>query len=86
MTTDDPLAAGLLNHLATTRGPADPLGSLARGVLSGQTGLRQSVTCSWHGEALIAAYVAALRERERMSASERAAYDRQAASILRPDP
>jgi hypothetical protein len=80
-TTDDPLAQGLLNHLATTRGPADPLGSLSRTVLSGQADLRQAVTFSWHGEALMSAYAAALRERERMSPSERAAYDRQALMI-----
>jgi hypothetical protein len=81
MTTDDPLAAGLLNHLATTRGPQDPLASMARTVLSGQANLRQAVTWSWHGEALMSAYAAALRERERMSPAERAAYDRQAAAL-----
>jgi hypothetical protein len=81
MTTDDPLADGLLNHLATTRGPADPLGSLARTVLSGRANLRQAVTLSWHGEALMSAFAAAQRERDRMSPSERAAYDQQAAAI-----
>jgi hypothetical protein len=81
MTTDDPLADGLLNHLATTRGPADPLGSLARTVLSGRANLRQAVTWSWHGEALMSAFAAAQRERDRMSPSERAAYDQQAAAI-----
>jgi hypothetical protein len=86
MTTDDPLAQSLLSHLATTRGPADPLGSLARGVLSGRTGLRQSVTWSWHGEALMSAFAAAQRERDRMSPAERAAYDEQAASIRIVDP
>ena len=86
MTPDDPLAASLLNHLATTRGPADPLGSLAREVLSGRSSLRRSVTWSWHGEGLMAAFAAALRERERMSPAERAAYDQQAASIHPVDP
>jgi hypothetical protein len=81
MTGDDPLARGLLNHLATTRGPDDPLGSLSRSVLSGQADLRQAVTWSWHGEALMSAFTAALRERERMSPSERAAYDQQAAAL-----
>jgi hypothetical protein len=76
MITGDPLAESLLKHLAATRGPDDPLGSLARGVLSGETGLRESVTCSWHGEALMAAFAAAQRERDRMSPVEREAYDR----------
>jgi hypothetical protein len=78
MNTDDPLARGLLQHLATMRGPGDPLGSLSRSVLSGQADLRQAVTWSWHREGLMSAFAAAQRERERMSPSERAAYDRQA--------
>jgi hypothetical protein len=81
MTTDDPLADSLLNHFATTRGAADPLGSLARTVLSGQAGLRQAVTWSWHGEAMMSAFAAAMRERDRMSPAERAAYDEQAATL-----
>jgi hypothetical protein len=84
MTSDDPLAEALLRHLATTRGPADPLGSLSRTVLSGQANLREAVTWSWHGEALMSAYAAALRERERMSAAERAAYEQQAFRIVDP--
>lgn len=81
MNTDDALALGLLNHLATTRGAADPLGSLSRSVLSGQANMRQAVTWSWHGEALMSAFAAAQRERERMTPAERAAYDRQADEI-----
>jgi hypothetical protein len=81
MTTDDPLAMGLLNHLATTRSAADPLGSLARTVLSGESDLRRAVTCSWHGEAMMSAFAEAMRERDRMSPAERAAYDEQAASL-----
>jgi hypothetical protein len=81
MTTDDRLANSLLNHLATTRGEADPLGSLARAVLSGQADLRQAVTWSWHGEAMMSAFAAAMRERDRMSPAERAAYDQQAATL-----
>ena len=84
MTGHDPLARALLRHLATTRGAADPLGSLSRTVLSGRAGLREAVTWSWHGEALMSAYAAALRERERMPAAERAAYDRQASRIADP--
>jgi hypothetical protein len=81
MTTDDPLARGLLSHLAATRGASDPLGSLARTVLSGRSGLRQAVTWSWHGEALMSAFAEAQRERDRMSPAERAAYDQQAAAL-----
>ena len=81
MTTDDRLANSLLNHLATTRGAADPLGSLARSVLSGQSSLREAVTWSWHGEAMMSAFAAAMRERDRMSPAERAAYDQQAATL-----
>ena len=81
MNTDEPLANGLLRHLATTRGPGDPLGSLARSVLSGQADLRQAATWSWHGEGLASSFAAALRERDRMPAEERDAYDRQAAAL-----
>jgi hypothetical protein len=81
MTADDPLAHALLAHLAATRGPADPLGSLARTVLSGRADLRRAVTWSWHGEALMSAFAAAQRERDRMSLSDRAAHDQQAAAI-----
>lgn len=80
-----PLAAGLLHHLAGTRGPGDPLGSLARTVLSGQADLRRAVTWSWHGEALMSAYAAALRERDRMPAADRAAYEKQAAALRSRD-
>jgi hypothetical protein len=83
MNADDPLAAGVLRHLAATRGPADPLGSLARSVLSGQASLREAVTWSWHGEAMATEFAGALRERDRMTAAERAAYDRQAADLSR---
>jgi len=80
MTTGDPLARSVLQHLAATRGPDDPLASLARRVLSGRAGLREAVTWSWHGEALAAAFEAALREQDRMTPAERAAYERQAAA------
>jgi hypothetical protein len=81
MTAPGPVALALLRHLAATRGPDDPVGSMARGVLSGRAGLRESVTCSWHGEALTAAYAAARSEQERMTPAERAAYDGQAAAL-----
>jgi hypothetical protein len=81
MTAPDPLAAGVLRHLAAARGPDDPLGSLARTVLSGEAGLREAVTCSWHSEAMAAAFAAAQRERDRMTAAERATYDEQAAAL-----
>jgi hypothetical protein len=80
-TADEPLAQALLRHLAATRGPGDPLGSLARSVLSGQADLRQAVTWSWHGEGLMSAFALALRERDRMSPDQRAAYDQQAATL-----
>ena len=89
MSADDPLTLGVLRHLATTRGPDDPLGSLARSVLSGQANLREAVTWSWHGEAMAAAFTTAQRERDRMTPAERAEYDEQAAAAqaaLRPEP
>jgi hypothetical protein len=83
MSGNDRLALGVLRHLAATRGPDDALGSLARGVLSGQSSLREAVTWSWHGEAMAEAFAAAQRDRDRMSAAERAGYDEQAASLAR---
>jgi hypothetical protein len=81
MTVDDPIARSVLRHLAVTRGPDDPLGSLARRVLSGDAGLRESVTWSWHGEAMAVAFETALRERDRMTPAERAEYERQATAV-----
>lgn len=81
MTADDPIARSVLRHLAATRGPDDPLGSLARRVLSGDAGLRESVTWSWHGEAMAVAFDTALHDRDRMTPAERAEYERQAAAV-----
>ena len=96
--TTDPLALAVLRHLAASRGLDDPLGSLARRVLAAPSAgapsagpssagaLREAVAWSWHGEAVAAAFEAALRERDRMPASERAAYERQAAGLRAADP
>jgi hypothetical protein len=86
MTSLDPLASALLRHLAATRGPDDGVGSVARTVLSGQANLREAVTWSWHSEALARAYTEALRERDRMTAEERAAYDRHPMTGTAPIP
>jgi hypothetical protein len=73
-----PPAAAVLRHLAATRGPDDPLGSLAHTVISGDAGLRAAAAYSWHGEGLLTAFAAALDERDRMTGEQRAAYDRAA--------
>jgi hypothetical protein len=75
---DQPLAGAVLRHLAATRGPDDPLGSLARAVVSGEVGLREAAAYSWHGEGLLTAFQAAMDERARMPAEQRDAYDRAA--------
>lgn len=76
--TDQPLAGALLRHLAATRGRDDPLGSLAHAVVSGEAGLRHAAAHSWHSEGLLVAFQAALDERARMPAEQRAGYDRAA--------
>jgi len=76
--TGRPLAAAVLRHLAATRGPDDPLGSLARTVISGEAGLREAAAYSWHSEGLLTALEAALRERGRMTGEQLAAYERAA--------
>lgn len=73
---DQALAGALLRHLAATRGRDDPLGSLARAVVSGEAGLREAAAHSWHAEGLLTAFQAALDERARMPAERRDAYDR----------
>lgn len=73
-----PLAGALLRHLAATRGPDDPLGSLARAVVTGEAGLREAAAHSWHAEGLLTSFQAAMDERARMPGEQLDAYDRAA--------
>jgi hypothetical protein len=51
--SEEPPARALLEHLATTRDDDDPLGSLARSVLSGEASLREAASYSWHQHGLL---------------------------------
>ncbi|MBQ0896520.1 hypothetical protein KBX37_26085 [Micromonospora sp. U56] len=76
--TREPLARAVLTTLARTRGPNDPLGSLARTVLGGDMDLRTAASVSWHGTALHASFTEALDHRDALSADQRAEFERQA--------
>jgi hypothetical protein len=72
---DEPLARAVLRHLADTRGKDDPMGSLARTVLSGEAGLREAANDPWHAQGMAAAFAKSQRD---LSADERARYEREA--------
>ncbi|NYF58553.1 hypothetical protein [Micromonospora purpureochromogenes] len=76
-----PLARAVLTTLARSRGGDDPLGSLARTVLSGEADLRTAVEFSWHGRALDDAFTASLNERDALPREERAEWERQAQQL-----
>ncbi|OKJ42075.1 hypothetical protein AMK25_22380 [Micromonospora sp. TSRI0369] len=76
--TRDPLARAVLATLAHSRGPDDPLGSLAHTVLSGEADLRTAASMSWHGTALHAEFAEAMARRDAMAPEERAEFERQA--------
>ncbi|QGN48615.1 hypothetical protein GKC29_18470 [Micromonospora sp. WMMC415] len=79
--TREPLARAVLATLARTRGPNDPLGSLARTVLGGEADLRTAVSMSWHGAALDAAFTEALAQRDTLSPEQRGEFERQAQQL-----
>jgi len=74
---EQPQARAVLRYLARTRGEDDPMGSLARTVLSGQASLRTAAADPWHAEGLATAGQAARDEQSRMTPQERAQYERQ---------
>ncbi|MEU8238508.1 hypothetical protein AB0C07_09705 [Actinoplanes missouriensis] len=78
---NEPLAQAVMRHLADTRGKDDPLGALARTVLSGETTLRGAVGSAWHAEGLATAAAEGLREQETLSYDQRAAVERDAARL-----
>ena len=80
---EDRLARAVLRHMAGTRGKDDPVGSLARTVLSGEARLQTAAANPWHGQALAAAFEKAQDERSRMSPEQRAAYEREAERLRR---
>ncbi|MEU3454063.1 hypothetical protein ABZ671_10715 [Micromonospora sp. NPDC006766] len=79
--TREPLARALLASLARSRGANDPLGSLARTVLSGDKNLRTAASVSWHGIALQASFAEAMARRDALSPEQRAEYERQAQQL-----
>ncbi|MBB2943269.1 hypothetical protein FB565_002982 [Actinoplanes lutulentus] len=78
---NEPLAQAVMRHLADTRGKDDPLGSLARSVLSGESTLRGAVRSSWYGEGLATAAADGLRAQDSFSFDQRAAVERDAARL-----
>ncbi|MGC4750582.1 hypothetical protein ACLQ28_33710 [Micromonospora sp. DT201] len=76
-----PLARAVLTTLAKSRAGNDPLGSLARTVLSGEADLRTAATFSWHGQALDDAFTASLNERDALTRDERIEWERQAQQL-----
>ncbi|MEU1590552.1 hypothetical protein [Micromonospora sp. NPDC005710] len=76
-----PLARAILTTLAKSRAGNDPLGSLARTVLSGEADLRTAATFSWHGQALDDAFTASLNERDALTRDERIEWERQAQQL-----
>ena len=76
--TREPLARALLTTLARSRGANDPLGSLARTVLTGDMDLRTAASVSWHADALHASFGEAMTQRDALSPEQRAEYERQA--------
>jgi hypothetical protein len=73
---EQPLARAVLRHLAATRGKDDPMGSLARTVLTGEASLRTAAGDPWHGQGLATAMQQAIDEQNRMSPQQRAEYQR----------
>jgi hypothetical protein len=79
--TREPLARALLTTLARTRGPNDPLGSLAHTVLSGETDLRTAASMSWYGAALHASFAESLARHDALTPDQRAEVERQAQQL-----
>ncbi|MFE9960506.1 hypothetical protein [Micromonospora sp. NPDC005299] len=77
----DPLARALLTTLARSRGTNDPLGSLARTVLTGDLDLRTAAAVSWHSDALQASFTEAMTRRDALSPDQRAEYERHARQL-----
>lgn len=78
---EDPLARAILRHMAATRGKDDPIGSLARTVLNGETTLQAAALDTWHSQGLATAFQKAQEEQEHLSPEQRAAYERDAARL-----
>lgn len=70
-----PLARAVLRHLADTRGKDDPMGSLARIVLTGEASLRAAAHNAWHAQGLATALQQAMDEQSQMTPEERAEYE-----------
>jgi hypothetical protein len=76
-----PLARAVLKTLARSRGADDPLGSLARTVLTGEADLRTAAAFSWHGRALDDAFTTSLGERDALTRDERTEWEKQAQQL-----
>jgi hypothetical protein len=80
---DDPVARSLLQHLADVRGPDDPVGELARALMSGEASPRELLRNSWLGEGLAGAAEAGQAELSRMSPEQLAVLNDGAAALHR---
>jgi hypothetical protein len=79
--TQQRLARAVMRHLADTRGPDDPMGSLAHTVLSGEATLHEAANASWHGEGLAVAFQGAVEELRGTLPEKLAEYERDAARL-----
>ncbi len=77
----EPLARAVLAKLAATRDAEDPLGSMTRMVLRGESTLREAADHPWHGEALDAAFAEAMRAEGKLSAAQREDIERAARAL-----
>jgi hypothetical protein len=69
--------------MAATRSKDDPMGSLARTVLSGEAALRTAAANPWHSDGLATSLANAQAERDRMTPDQRLAYERDAERLRR---
>ena len=74
----EPLARALLQHLSEKQDKNEPLGSFARTVLDGEAALREAARFSWHANGLAKATATGLEDLARMSADQRATFNREA--------
>ncbi|GIF36903.1 hypothetical protein [Actinoplanes xinjiangensis] len=80
---DDPVARSLLQHLADVRGTDDPVGELARALISGEASPQELLRDSWFGEGLAGAVEAGQTELRRMSPEQLAMLEDGAARLHR---
>ncbi|MEO3748961.1 hypothetical protein [Plantactinospora sp. B5E13] len=79
--SQQPLARALLAKLAQMRDEDHPLGGLAKSVLSGELGLREAGSQSWHGQGLGEAFAQYAADRQWLSTDQLADVEQQAGQL-----